>query len=239
MDQSFRFLDLPIELRLMIYERLPTKVTHCARTSDPESFKYVRETLPGIVILASCRQVKTEASIILGRRLVFIQNKPIRIIVTIPEMASFPLIDLLRCLSWPKEDPVDTDIKSLLRIIRRQHSKTRDGLSSPAPGLQRIQIALRDDLEYDIILMGVIHMMFVTLQYDFASMFRTRELNTCFPDIVVRPALLSPKEKALFMAERPLAWCPTSLQMGQTVMGGDEIKAVEWDADWAEGEFYF
>jgi hypothetical protein len=81
----FRFLDLPKELRLTVYEYLPTKVTVHQIVTEfedlPNRLKYtlVRITIPGVVILATCSYICSEAGAILRPRLDAINRQPIRI----------------------------------------------------------------------------------------------------------------------------------------------------------------
>ncbi|OAL04945.1 hypothetical protein IQ06DRAFT_290923 [Phaeosphaeriaceae sp. SRC1lsM3a] len=83
--QPFRFLDLPRELRLLVFDHLPIKVTHrpciqqVSQRPDPD-IKLIWITLPGLQILATSRELKAEAERIFHPRLRAIQDAPIRLI---------------------------------------------------------------------------------------------------------------------------------------------------------------
>jgi hypothetical protein len=89
--RPFRFLDLPKELRLMVYERVPVKTTrHPFEFNEPghrlndDDFDpildLVYKTLSGLPILATCRQINFEATPILGRVLHMIKITPIQLV---------------------------------------------------------------------------------------------------------------------------------------------------------------
>jgi hypothetical protein len=74
----FRLLDLPKELCLMIYEQLPIRITHHPVLNQAPIV--VRITLPGVKLLATCRQIRSEATAILSNKLTAIAFQPVRII---------------------------------------------------------------------------------------------------------------------------------------------------------------
>ncbi|KAF2651100.1 hypothetical protein K491DRAFT_607620, partial [Lophiostoma macrostomum CBS 122681] len=91
-SQSFRFLDLPKENRLMVYERLPTKTIHnhcqkrwiCPMFKSVSDFQYtlVHTTVTSLSILSTCRQIHSEASVIMEAKAQDILSRSPRIIVS-------------------------------------------------------------------------------------------------------------------------------------------------------------
>jgi hypothetical protein len=84
--KPFRFLSLPKEHRLMVYEFIAAKKTHhrirLGKPDEHHDLKYVRTTLSGIEILATCHQIYEEAIDIMRCRLAAIKTSPLRIIST-------------------------------------------------------------------------------------------------------------------------------------------------------------
>jgi hypothetical protein len=78
------FLEIPKELRLMIYELIPVRISeHCYdHKVDGESYP-VRFLVPCITvgILATCRQVQDEAADIMEKKIAKIRNIPLRVTV--------------------------------------------------------------------------------------------------------------------------------------------------------------
>jgi hypothetical protein len=66
-DEPFRFLDLPAELRHMVYNCLSEKFI--VEDDEPRDFVWLTVKLPGVAILATCRQINEEAGAIINKRL--------------------------------------------------------------------------------------------------------------------------------------------------------------------------
>lgn len=142
----FRFLDLPKELRLMVYERLPTTIVHRSfqGTKYSQTLTLVRPCISGLAILATCRERNDEASAIIQRRLTALKKQPLRIPSTIAGIDALCLLDLFLYLAGPGPQPrgrlldkhPETHPDQLVACIDR----VADALSEV-----QIEIALRDE----------------------------------------------------------------------------------------------
>ncbi|RYN47762.1 hypothetical protein AA0118_g12115 [Alternaria tenuissima] len=130
-SQSFRFLDLPAELRIMIYKLMPNytfRTRYVKRNSNGDttsSFTIIRYTAP-TAMLATCKMIKDEVeAIILKTRL---QIHPIRVDEShIPLLGSItPRIEAdARALYFlgAEKGPVNTISEWYSRIQTNQHTK--------------------------------------------------------------------------------------------------------------------
>jgi hypothetical protein len=82
----FRFLDLPPELRVMIYNRLPSTTRHCtlvdlmsSTTPPPSRAALVVKSLP-VSLLSTCKFINLEATPVLIPRLQQLRAEPMRLI---------------------------------------------------------------------------------------------------------------------------------------------------------------
>jgi hypothetical protein len=106
----FPFLDLPAEIRLMVYERLPVKVTH----HGDSDLALVSHSLPGIVILATCRLINYEAWPVFHVALSTILAAPLRLMTS--NLSNEALCSFLYCLSTGFNIAND---EVLYRVIQR------------------------------------------------------------------------------------------------------------------------
>jgi hypothetical protein len=128
-DQPFRFLDLPAELRLMVYERLPIKTTHHKldynnltlsqlRNGEDESVTFVHEAIAGSAVLFICRQIYSEARSLLHSRAQALQSRSIKIITSPDVIKTDEFHSHLACLAHAACG-ANTDIRHFLRKNHR------------------------------------------------------------------------------------------------------------------------
>lgn len=152
----FRFLDLPKELRLMVYERLPVKVTHHTfeldtvegLENDLESLQLVHRTITGIAILHTSSQIHDEASTILRPKLNTWRSELIMLIANYNMLWHYRMLGLIDCLSLsPTNCDQIHDLRNLLANdvvpghVVKQHAHTQYPMSGkPA---RQIPVAIR------------------------------------------------------------------------------------------------
>jgi hypothetical protein len=151
MAEPFRFLDLPKELRLMVYDFLPIRTTHhqVELELDQEFDRYMNSWLDSfsndhdplvrfmhqsinVAILRTCRTIASEASAILLPKLIAMRNAPTRILVTPHQLhCLYYIIHRLTNPSYAADDAV-----TLLRQPRNGQDLWADHGTSPEPEYQ-------------------------------------------------------------------------------------------------------
>jgi len=130
-SQSFRFLDLPAELRIMIYKLMPNytfRTRYVKRNSNGDttsSFTIIRYTAP-TAMLATCKMIKNEAEAIILKttlqmhpaRVVTDQDPPLDVITPRIEADTRALYFL-----GAEKGPVNTISEWYSRIQTNQHTK--------------------------------------------------------------------------------------------------------------------
>ncbi|KAH7066666.1 hypothetical protein BKA63DRAFT_425007 [Paraphoma chrysanthemicola] len=249
-QQPFRFLDLPKEIRLMVYERLPTKITHHStafqRVVLPKQPVLICSKITGSNILSTCVQINNEAGAVLGPRLASMQESPVRIIVDTHILADGCCAAILRYLFASEQDCSHVGDLVPTIALRNAWLKAHNPHKhvSPQSRIQRVDIALRyvnncnldsgptlRDLEFG----------FEFFCADVRGM-RGDGYETAV-SIRIRPAVLPPHAQAIF--ERGLSFkgspfmCVSSPSLTQgtfRIGSGEDIEEEEWQKDWVEGE---
>jgi hypothetical protein len=97
--QSFHFLDLPIKLRFMVYERLPHHIKHHKQYWDAGNVIFVARSV-SVAILATCKLVHHEAKDIVDRITRTLLLRPTRLLIWPSERSAAVLLALMRELAF-------------------------------------------------------------------------------------------------------------------------------------------
>jgi hypothetical protein len=250
---TFRFLDLPKEIRLMVYERLPRKVSHHAFTGPFESSNWssihlVYVTLPGVVILATCRQIRNEAETILRPHLLAIQKQPVRLIRPTRDPSHASIINFLDCLTSSRLGfDGAQDVRNLINVQPSEQIPLNTDLFVNNVVL-RVEIALRDtfaDSEAKLRHTYYQTQLLIMFQKHFERRARywSHAGRSAF-HVRIRfqaTSLLADDQVASGnIAGQSLDVFSNGESMVDTLVHNNEgIERVEWESDWAEGERYF
>jgi hypothetical protein len=145
---NFRLLDLPMELRLILYELLPVTSRHCTLKFPPQNsfglrmremaITLVIRSLP-VALLATCKLIKKEATPILERKLNQLRTGPMRLIVDSPLLSlslgrqgllNKTVLHHLECIRY-NDAHVGVDEKEVRRVIERLRDRSTRALKMP------------------------------------------------------------------------------------------------------------
>jgi hypothetical protein len=251
-SRPFRFLDLPEEIRLMVYERLSIKTVHrplCERysTKSRRSWHtmYVWSTLPGIAILSVCRKVNAEATTVFQSQLKRLQDMPIRLL-SIDIHMYLRTERILRSL-YMIECSLDTSSIAHTRICRSLTLEYRRRLGRNN-GQVCVHIAVRYNDEDDAVIIYSDRAWFMADYVSFLRRSGSLDWWMSMKDntgramtLVVKSALPTAQEKDALSGMRRLQGlrCDENNHSKQhRTVYGDDIDETEWHDDWAQGERY-
>jgi hypothetical protein len=122
--QPFRFLDLPPELRCIVYEQIGITTKHHTLESTNAPDKYseitlVRKSLP-VQILATCRLINDEAKTFLRPKLAKLRNQPLRFLVdcasatALVDLRYSPLVRCFGLVPDEEREPLSVEAKAFI-----------------------------------------------------------------------------------------------------------------------------
>lgn len=240
----FHFLDLPAELRNMIYEYLPKKVTH-------HDFDYAEDgrgqkghivlvwtTLPGTILLQTCRQIKKEAEGIIKAKMAAIEPNTIRLIVTTKGLRSTRIKHFMECLSATELNcTFGKDLRNCLLTDAYENHTTHDSGPLTHREAKNVIIAIRKTGESSIWSRDGIHEVRNVL-WRFALIFAgiLKRQDRWPVDVDIRPALLSSEEQMVFKDIRRDIYSGITYPGHSTVWGSKQIRKAERKSDWSESD---
>jgi hypothetical protein len=207
------------------------------------SIVFVHEAL-AVAVLATCREVYSEASVIAQTALRALQQRPKKMIITTSAMDA-GILDIFIHLSGSTKD-----LRRLTQISPRAMHWGVEGKKEPQPTLQttQVQIAIRNEFEKQPFgdhgttedLWSYLRMYILRLHYD-KLLYEAQELRSQEQwrpsrnlDVTFRMALMSPIEKEEFETEQ---WFDSSIMFDGRyflqIQGGEQLEASGWEEDWA------
>ncbi|KAF2026742.1 hypothetical protein EK21DRAFT_92098 [Setomelanomma holmii] len=231
-QQHFPFLDLPKELRLMVYKLLPVKTSHAPfGTSAPQSLILVWSSFPSISILQACRQVNEEATAVLHQRLNQLKTQPLRIVAASDGLHEWRLTGLIRYLNRRRLNdlvfvgpyPQQLDAEARRCISEEDEARVNIAVlgysATPSDGNTDMLMVIAFGISVQIIetdLKALAHRVKVSLQ----------------------PAIWTPGELAALKNSRlaPISTVQENRSLSVEVIKDAEIGEAEWAENWTEGE---
>lgn len=243
-DEPFPLLDLPKDIRLMVYENLPTKLTHY---HGDEGLTLAYRTIPGISILATCREINDEANAIIMPWLAIIKSKPVQLIIS-PWVLGDEVKTFLGCLSASEVNcPLSKDLHKLIRVANYHFN----GEELPS---YHDHTNIRNAQARQVCVAGYQQKPFANDPWEGAwdQLLELRNVQFLVGGICdsklardlivkVRRVLITPKatEEQVEIDKSRADPVPVSRYPGITsplLSEGTPIEEAEWDQDWAEGE---
>ncbi|KAH8728067.1 hypothetical protein GQ44DRAFT_724605 [Phaeosphaeriaceae sp. PMI808] len=247
--QTFRFMSLPKEIRLMVYERLPTKITHrsfdlsspCDEHGDEidgKGMDMVCSTISGLSILSVCRAINMEATTILQQRLYKLRT--LRLILNVNKCRFKHIAGFLGCSSTGRP-PSCHYPESFHRFINHYTSSRRE---------LHVQVAIREFApqtklnicaKYDERIMSTLIMngMLVVL-FTVSGLYDSISHAVVTLNGAVMPAL-NTEDASIFLSITK--WLQETVKDLDRPRGDDHVSAhygeideTAWDTYWAEGE---
>ncbi|KAF2247114.1 hypothetical protein BU26DRAFT_520381 [Trematosphaeria pertusa] len=260
--RPFRFLDLPTEVRLIVYEYLPIKTRHRQLGPKGEDFSFLKlitKSIPGISILATCGQIHAEALPILEPRISTLRKEPVRILSDFCMPDESGLKGILQCLTYDEAScSGNAEVFEALqrpggdiRTHEELHEILQASIRDIAPG-RHVQVSLAACLDLGYVTEREKPMLFAMWYSELWRWARNKteiwdeETGRCHTNekrhrkvsVSVRPCLTSTALQQALEMERRWDSGVGPPRVGRTIVVDEKegIKPVEWEDDWEEGE---
>ncbi|KAH7080917.1 hypothetical protein FB567DRAFT_532078 [Paraphoma chrysanthemicola] len=245
----FRFLDLPVDLRLMVYERLPVETRHLPfGTPDKRHpLDLVWSILPGITILCACRRIYEEAAPILEPRLRSLRDGPLRMTSSAFGIDNGHLHLLAEyAIGWGQqpdreifEDPYPVELYDYMHHYAAKTGELRIEIAVGNVRSIDIADASAAELQSDQFFCDVLKFKFKG--HDIHS-YQSMGVDKAYvPKVKIsfRPALWNTAATESLLSRpdlQELKWDEYGGGMYPEILLGDVIYGTEWQRNWKEGE---
>lgn len=250
--RAFPFLALPKELRLITYEFIFESFirTHQELSRSPGSglhpcleqkhrspaltISLVVETM-SVGVLRTCKQVYTEAVVVLRTASKAFRRRPIKVFVTTGALRSSYLLDVLGRLGQSSQSFCGAPgIESDEILFTSQPAQVQVAVRNEFANRRLGNIGTAEDM-WSYLRMHILRVHYEGILYE-ADTLRcngypslARDLNITF-----RMALMSPAEKKEFEKAPPFEQSTARARSSHLqIQGGEEIGLTEWEEDWA------
>jgi hypothetical protein len=146
-DKPFPFLALPKELRLMVYERIPIRISH-----DICDVRYPENSMQRMIfvvacttvgILATSRQIQNEAAEIMSKKLATMLGGPLRLMIDIADA------EHVRCLLLDIVSDVHFYLESVEDLIRQIARELNDSDEVESANPKGVELADIEEAEWN------------------------------------------------------------------------------------------
>jgi len=252
-DEEFRFLDLPTDIRLEVYDLFPAETRRytvkAIRGRAMPRISIATKRIPCMGLLTTCRQIYDEVSSVLASRL---DGEPLRVFTNWEEMC-IPTMNLLMCCT-----PAFVEVDETVSLIERHHSSGQVNLQIPnlrevlrlhnaLPTGPKLEVEFTVEVDDELLRPENLQLMrtAVGIFYGWLAGMSDNQLlidEGGFIDITIRPKPKTETSKKLLAKERLFDneafpkefW----LEKMWTIHTGECMTEKEWQRNWEEGTHF-
>ena len=251
--QSFRFLDLPKDIRLEIYDLFPAETrrytVQTVRGRAMPRISVATKRIPCMGLLTTCRRIYHEVSSMLASRL---DGEPLRVFTNWRDMC-IPTINLLMVCA-----PIFTTIDNSVSRVERYYPSDHVNLQTPdlrevlllhkaMPAGPKLEVEFTIELDDELLRPENVQLMeeSVRIFYRWLEQMNCNQLlvsNRNRMDITIRPKPKTDTSKKLLIKERLFdnVAFPEKFWLGKpwTIHVGECMTEKEWQRNWEEGKHF-